>query len=175
MNKFFKWADDMTPVGIDGKKELGWAAAAFGLSLFESLTFFISLYAKIDDLYMISKATGRRILDPDSYMPDLSDFAPSYIYFFLLTALVFLTLSGYHYIYHYQGAKSIYTMRRLPDRWELHRRCLVFTLTVAVICILMSVIMLGAYLWAYNTFVPPARLRPGQLKTLINTLFGGAR
>lgn len=27
------------------------------------------------------------------------------------------------YLYHRKGAMSIYLMRRLPDKWELHRRC----------------------------------------------------
>ena len=29
-----------------------------------------------------------------------------------------------NYLHYYQGSKSIYLMRRLPDSWELHRRCL---------------------------------------------------
>ena len=33
-----------------------------------------------------------------------------------------------HYLGYFQGSRSIYLMRRLPQRWELARRCLVFPL-----------------------------------------------
>lgn len=54
----------------------------------------------------------------------------------------------------YQNSKSIYLMRRLPDRWELARRtvalpamaCAVFLLTA----VLLFAIDLGAYRWAMS-------------------------
>ncbi len=175
MNKLFKWADERTPVGIEGKKEIGWAACGLGISFLYSLTYYFSLWSYIDNLYGVSSVTGKRVLLAGSYMPDFAAFAPSRMKPFVITALIFLTLAVYHYIYHYQESKSIYTMRRLPDRWELHRRCLTFPITVAVICLVSAVLLTGIYLWSYNLSVPKARLRPGQLEILLETLFGGAK
>lgn len=51
------------------------------------------------------------------------------------------------YRYHKTGSRSIYLMRRLPDKWELHRRCwgrpLIYT---AGSLVLMGVILLFWYL-----------------------------
>lgn len=173
MNKLFKWADERTPVGIEGGRELGWAACGLGVSLLYSLTYYLSLWTYIDNLYGISSVTGKRVLLPDSYMPDFASFAPSRMIPFLITALAFLTLAGYHYIYHHQGSKSIYTMRRLPDRWELARRCLTIPLSVAFISLFLAAALLGLYLMSYMHSVPEAKLRPDQLEILLNTIIGG--
>ena len=51
------------------------------------------------------------------------------------------------YRYHKTGSRSIYLMRRLPDKWELHRRCwrrpLIYT---AGSLALMAVILVFWYL-----------------------------
>ena len=68
---------------------------------------------------------------------------------FWIVALCLVLLPLFHYLWHWQGSKSIYLMRRLPRRGELWRRCLagpavllVLTLLAAALavrlCILMS-------------------------------------
>lgn len=58
------------------------------------------------------------------------------------------------YLYHRRETMSIYLMRRLPDRWELHRRCwgrpLIYT---AGSVALMGVILLF-YFVVYLVFTP---------------------
>ena len=43
---------------------------------------------------------------------------------FYFVALLMLGFILYHYSYYRQGSMSIYLMKRLPNRWELHRRAL---------------------------------------------------
>lgn len=76
-------------------------------------------------------------------------------------------MAAMHYIYHWQGSRSIYLMRRLPSRWELHRRCLTLpALGIAFFLILgaaMMFIMYGVYLLA----APDGTVAPDQLEKLI--------
>lgn len=56
--------------------------------------------------------------------------------FFPLTLVVLaaLLLIPCNYYAFWRGAKSIYLMRRLPDRWELARRCLAIPLLTVAWC-----------------------------------------
>ena len=58
---------------------------------------------------------------------------------FLVLALGQGVLAAAHYLWHYQGGRSIYRMRTLPQRFELARRCLAApaaALGTAVLCAL---------------------------------------
>lgn len=60
-----------------------------------------------------------------------------------------------HYRWHTRDSMSIYTMRRLPDRWELHRRCW----TVPVLASIAELLLLGVCLllcWCLYTTATPA-------------------
>lgn len=76
-------------------------------------------------------------------------------------------MAAMHYVYHWQGSRSIYLMRRLPSRWELHRRCLTLpALGVAFFLILGAAemfIMYGVYLLA----APEGTVAPDQFEMLI--------
>lgn len=60
-----------------------------------------------------------------------------------------LGMSAYNYLYHYGSYKSIYLMRRLPNSWEFHRRCLCIpflgVVSVGVLIILMIIGFYGYY------------------------------
>ncbi len=58
-----------------------------------------------------------------------------------------------HYRYHTQGAMSIYLMKRLPDRWELHRRCWVIPLlsTLVELALMGVMVFLCWLLYRYAT------------------------
>ena len=71
-----------------------------------------------------------------------------------LTGLIGIVISfaGYiraHYEYFRRGSKSIYTMKRLPDAAELHRRCLtlplVYLATAAVLTAVDLLIAIALY------------------------------
>lgn len=58
-----------------------------------------------------------------------------------------------------QGAMSIYTMRRLPDRWELHRRCWTQPLLSVLAEALLFAVLTGLC-WLLWWFATPAPCRP---------------
>ena len=71
----------------------------------------------------------------------------------LAAAILFmLGFIVYFYFYHRQESRSIYLMRRLPDRWELHRRCLTAPLAgivfYAAATFTLILITFAIYMWA---------------------------
>ncbi len=64
-----------------------------------------------------------------------------------------------YYHFHTQGAMSIYTMRRLPDPMELHRRCWMQPILSALAEILMFAVLTGLC-WCLWWFATPLPCRP---------------
>ena len=81
----------------------------------------------------------------------------------LLLPLVFLLR---HYAYHYQGSRSVYLMRRLPDHREFRRRCLALPLAALACFILLAAVTVLLYFGLYYLVMPDANIPPNQWKTL---------
>lgn len=99
-----------------------------------------------------------RELIPGSVIQPFSDLIQSSLDFFPLFWLFMLWEVIDCYLYHRRETKSIYLMRRLPDAWDLHRRCwgkpLIYT---AGSIVLMGAILL-VYFLIYLVFTPAACL-----------------
>lgn len=89
---------------------------------------------------------------------------------FLLLIPGAVVLAVYNYAKLWQGAKSIYLMGRLPDRWELHRRCLTLPLGWLLSAVLLPALTLLVYYGIYYLITPAACLRPNQLAKLLENL-----
>ena len=63
-------------------------------------------------------------------------------------------LASYNYSGFRNGSKSYYLMRRLPDRFELTRRCLTFPIAAIIVCLLTAVILFFLYLALYAFYTP---------------------
>lgn len=81
---------------------------------------------------------------------------------YLIVAVGMLAMAGYSYSYFYQGSRSIYLMRRLPDRWELPRRCLALPGIGILLCVILALLNGWLYYGIYVFFTPPECL-PGVL------------
>lgn len=73
---------------------------------------------------------------------------------YLILAVCMVLFSIYHYLYHYQGSKSIYLMRRLPNGWELHIRCLAVPIFGVCACFITTILLIGIYYLVYILFTP---------------------
>lgn len=74
---------------------------------------------------------------------------------FLMFYIVMLGVMVYHYIYYYQGSKSIYLMRRLQDKWEMHRRNITLPFAMIMLGIATHMALWMLYLGIYLTCTPP--------------------
>lgn len=154
----------LVPPGLDARQELRWMLAGWALSFMYSLGCVIHMVQERDELYRV--ADGGRVLRSDAVMPDFAGLLGSHLHGFLLVAVCMLAVVAYHYLYHRQGSKSIYTMRRLPDGMELHRRCWTLPVLMALASLLAAFALLMIYYAIYMFVTPDACLTTGQWQKL---------
>lgn len=157
------------PMGMDG--ETVWAFLMGGVSVAWGLSwpFFVRFWNAVDALY--THRGGKQILRAGAEMPAFHEVLGGALTGFGLFALCLPFVVLWNYSYHWQGSRSIYLMRRLPDKWELHRRCLTQPLAALAVCAVAAVATLLVY-FAFYWFVPPEEcLRGGQWRMLLQTWF----
>jgi len=148
------------PPGVDGKRELIWLAVGGALCLLYSLSFFIVYLDHYQALFVWDGTA--RILNTEAVMPDFIALLGNSLTGFLILALCLPALIFYHYAYHYRDSMSIYLMKRLPDRWELHRRCISLPFCGILACCGAAFILLLVYFGVYMLLTPSACLAPDQ-------------
>lgn len=132
-------------------------------SVFISLVFFVGRYSNARDrLYYKDYETGEKFLWDGAVMTDFADVLGWSLAGFLLTAIVCLSYIGVRYTYLNKESKSIYLMRRLPQRGELFRRCAAVPLLRAAICLVFAFVLLLLYFAIYMIATPDQCLAPDQ-------------
>lgn len=150
------------PPGLEETEERNFFRFSLSAATVYSMLFFIRFFSALSELYAVDRMTRERVLLEDAVM---TDFAELYSglwrgYAILAAAMIFFILR--HYLYHRRGTKSIYLMRRLPNRWELHRRCLTLPAAGMGICLLAAVLTLVLYFGFYMLVTPDVCIAPGQ-------------
>lgn len=120
MNEFIK---RNSPPGIRLKEEyrvfLIGNITAVGISFFG----FLATYLRARET-LFTYQDGRRVLIDGAVIAPFPTMVIFYFPAFFFVALLMLGFILYHYSHYRQGSMSIYLMKRLPNRWELHRRAL---------------------------------------------------
>jgi len=156
------------PPGFPLVSERNTFLLGIGLALLYSFGFLFRFYENINSLY---EYIGRkRVLIPNAVMPDFVQILSDALIGFGIVGIGMLLFIGIHYLYHYQHSKSIYLMRRLPDRFELHRRCLTLPLLAAFACIIILLLVLFLYFAIYMLTTPKGCLAPNQFEKIWRVL-----
>ena len=139
---------------------LGGAAVCFGL------LYFLSRYTSALNALYLRDSQGRRVLQAGAVLPDFAAlFRGSLTIVFLLLLCVPVQILAY-YLYHYKGSRSIYLMRRLPQRWELLRRCVSLPLLMGLGYALLGAALLLVCFSIYHAAAPAGCVAPGQWQIL---------
>lgn len=77
---------------------------------------------------------------------------------FWIVALCMVLLPLFHYLWHWQGSKSIYLMRRLPRRGELVRRCLAGPAALLALTLLAAALSVLLCMLLYQALTPAGHL-----------------
>ena len=149
------------PPGYNYKWELGFWCGGMVCAWLYSLGFFVRLLAYLDLLYGWNNA-GQRVLLIGAVMTDYSEVLDNALFGFVILAVCMVFLAVMHYLYHRQGSKSIYVMKRLPSAFEMHRRCLTLPALGASLSLLSAFFLMLIYFAIYVGATPEECLRPGQ-------------
>ena len=156
------YLDHNFPAGYTYKTELMAVFFVLAVGSFTSAYRFLAAYKTARQALYISRGVDL-ILDESR---DMTDFVhllgDKLLILLLLSVLVCIVAMTIHYGYHQIGSRSIYLMCRLPNRFELHRRCLLFPLVYAVTFVLVSVLLFFIFYTVYMNTTPEACLTPNQ-------------
>lgn len=150
-----KWKDCI-PVGRDIAQDLRLYAVGLCLALLRSFGYFAWLSNAYQNLVQ-----GWA----DTMMPFANVLGMSLGGFVFLASACLLYIPIYYQM-HYGKAHSVYVMRRLPDRFSLHRRCLALPLVLALCTIAVAGVLLMMYYVVYCCVTPPEYLIDGQFALL---------
>ena len=164
-----RWYEPFVPPGMNIEGELLFFLISMLAALTYSGGFLVRLFAELELLY--TRTGGVRELIPGAVM------APFYVVFnqawmgYFVVLLCMLGYGVWHGLYYRQDAKSIYTMRRLPDHisflrytWATTACAVLLCLLTALLCMLLSY---GIYHWA----TPGVCLERGQWTLFWENLF----
>lgn len=113
----------LNPAFADSRKEAGWLILALVTAVgWNGIHFLLKYLRQLSRLYRVTGT--RRVLLPGAQMVPFGDVIRGGGTFYPVLLIGAAALALEHYLGHYRGSKSVYLMRRLPDRWEYHRRCL---------------------------------------------------
>jgi len=152
----------LMPPGLDFAPEGKFTLFAFGASAVYSALFLLRYADAYGALFRVDRITRERTLIEGAVMKDFAELIRGTgIGFFLLCGcMVFFIVR--HYLYHWRHAKSIYLMRRLPRRSELHRRCLTLPAVGILLSLLCAFLILLLYYGIYMLITPEICLTDGQ-------------
>ena len=149
------------PPGYDLRAEKGMFIGGMALSILYALFTFGSRFSnQLTELYRVEGTV--RVLKDGAIMPDFVEILDGTLTPFWLLSVCFLAQIVSHYAYHFNETKSIYTMRRLPNRRELHRRCLTLPVLAAAIFLIMAFVFLLIFYADYMIVTPDVCLTPDQ-------------
>lgn len=159
--------EKMVPPGVDYKKEVRYFLCALLFTFLSSMVwFFIRFQDFHRNLYNTADRLGEQIVIEGAMMPDFKLVLGGCLLGFAVLVLCAAAGAGYHYLYYFQGSKSVYLMKRLPKRWELLKRCTVLPAMAVFICLATAFVLLLIYYWYYISNTPPECLAPGQWQKL---------
>ena len=161
-----RWSDlvrSLTPPGYDASAELGW------LALGGMIAFIYSLCAFAGELGKQLRWLGR---NPVGWMmPYFAEILGGALWGFVILAVIALLLIPVHAGYWYQGSRSIYLMRRLPQKGELLRRTAGLPVLIAAAALAAALIALLMYFAIYCLATPDANQPDGQWAALMRVWF----
>lgn len=156
------------PAGYNRRQEISWNIAGLICSFLYCAVVFMSRLNDAKYLLYDVTMSGEKILIAGRFMKDFHILFKGCLlgYFILMAGCVLWAMA--HYRYHYQGSKSIYLMRRLPDGRDLWRRCLAAPTAVLILSAAAAFTTLLFFFGIYHLITPETALTPGQWHMIWN-------
>jgi len=144
-----------TPPGIEFKSRFIYILWYLGIAVGWSCSYLIKYLTARSNLYAYTLVG--LVLREGAFMPGFHELIYEGMdsrygfwgFYYLMVVMIVM-----NYLHYYQGSKSIYLMRRLPDKWEIHRRNVIMPLAAIVIGALTQMALWMLYYGIYLTCTP---------------------
>lgn len=149
------------PPGVNVKHQIDFFVTGNIISIIASLYFFVEYFNEYQDLFEFDGET--RVLIEGAMMPDFPLILGKFLVGCLIMAVCMMFYVVFYYSYYYQGgSKSIYLMKRLPKKSEIHKRAWTLPLIFTALCLVIGFLMAVIYLCFYLLVTPSECLKPDQ-------------
>ena len=150
----------LLPPNMDAAQVKGWIIALLTITTLMCGILLLCSYPEDYRELFLRWGTEYQTLRPGAIIPEFDRYAIRTVYVIGGTLLLTLASTALLYSSYYQGSRSIYLMRRLPDgRRILRRQIWSVPLRVMVLLLLLGVVMLAAS-WLVWRFVTPEQCLP---------------
>ena len=157
--------DRYSPPGMELKQEKRIFIWGIILSILYSVFYWAAKYVEAYNSLFVYQ-NGKHLLNVNAEMPYFRALLGHSFIGFAILSVIMLGFIVYHYIYYRQGSMSIYLMKRLPKKSELHIRALAIPVIVVVLCVIIAFLLLMIYFAIYMLVTPKACLLPNQWQIL---------
>lgn len=150
----------LLPPNVNAEQVKGWIIALLTITTLMCGILLLCSYPEDYRELFLRWGTEYQTLRPGAIIPEFDRYAIRTVY--VIGGALLLTLASTALLYssYYQGSRSIYLMRRLPDgRRILRRQIWSVPLRVMVLLLLLGVVMLAAS-WLVWRFVTPEQCLP---------------
>ena len=150
----------LLPPNMDAAQVKGWIIALLTITTLMCGILLLCSYPEDYRELFLRWGTEYQTLRPGAIIPEFDRYAIRTVY--VIGGALLLTLASTALLYssYYQGSRSIYLMRRLPDgRRILRRQIWSVPLRVMVLLLLLGMVMLAAS-WLVWRFVTPEQCLP---------------
>lgn len=162
--KKYRLKDLVVPWG-DGEQQRNYlVSGVIAAVLISTLSFWSRLQSHMSALYDYPSGAyipGRAI---PTYIyllsAEASNLAITVFFPFTLVVVGAILLAVWNYLGFRRETKSVYLMKRLPDRWELSRRCLALPLLTLLACGVLVPLLTGLFYGLYLYLPPPEAIPP---------------
>lgn len=149
------------PAGMELKEEKTVFIVGMTFSVLFGLIHFMVRFAGQREKLYWKRGVNQTVI-PGAVMPDFVEILGDGLIGFTVLAALMAAAIVIHYAYHFHESKSIYTMRRLPSVWELHRRCMTLPMCGIAISLVTAFLVLLICYCFYMALTPEECLMPNQ-------------
>ncbi len=159
--------ENYAPLGLKLKIFKVLFITLMALALLTSFHFFGNLKGCYES---IAYSFGKAPIIPEETKADCFHLMENCFKYFPLGIICSLLTAVYNYIYLFNGAKSIYTLKRLERKSELYKRVFFLPVLLALVFTLTGLLLIVIYYLIFITVIPEGWQAPDQLLNIWENL-----
>ena len=154
-----------TPPGLSCRAEIYICFVLLSIMTIKSLFFPRVLHQNIHWIDEETYIGLSDIMKKQCFLPDFEEITSGSFGMMIPIALLCIYMIIRNYLYFYGKGNVSYLMKRVPDRWELHKRCLTYPLAIILTGMVLCILLFLYFVIIYRTSI---RSCPSGYRTLID-------